>query len=350
MRLAAMLRVRMAWASHEGPRRDVVVSSRIRLARNLAGHPFPPRASPKALAASLAAALPVARKARWLGKPAWVPLGEVDEIDRAFLVERRLISALLARDPRHRGVVVGERELLSVMLNEEDHLRLQGVDSGLCLEGLLEEVLSLDDELASGLAYAFDRRLGHLTTCPTNAGTGLRASALVHLPALALTGRLPALLEGLSRLRMTARGLYGEGTQVLGDFYQVSNASTLGASEETLARSVTKAVGTLAAKELEARQSLAGPQRRTPTEDLVWRAVGALANARTLPYPEAMRHLSLARMALALGWKVPSSLPEVDELMLLAQPAHVQMLAGKALAEGERDFLRAELLRRKFKA
>ncbi|HVE13779.1 MAG TPA: ATP--guanido phosphotransferase [Elusimicrobiota bacterium] len=348
MKLGAMLRVRMAWAAHQGPLHEVVLSSRVRLARNVRGLPFPGHASGRVLGEVLAAAREAAAKARSLGKAAWIELADVDEVDREFLIERRLISALLAREPRQRAVAVGERELLSVMVNEEDHLRLQAVDSGLCLEELLRHGLALEEELGRTIPYAVHPRLRHLTACPTNVGTGLRASCLMHLPALSLTGRLGPLLDELAPAGMTARGIHGEGTQVLGDLYQISNAVTLGHSEARIVAAVSKRVEALARRELDARRGLAAPGARARAEDLVWRSIGLLANARSMPYAEAVQHLSWARMASTLGWKAPASLAAINELILLTQPAHVQMLTGRPLDPVERDVLRAALLRKKF--
>ncbi len=348
MQLANMLRFKMGWAVPSGPHHEIVLSSRIRLARNLRGHPFPNRASPKALAAVLREVFDAAQKTKPLAKAARVLLDEVDELDRLFLVERRLVSTLLAAEPKHRGVSVGERETLSLMANEEDHLRLQGVDSGLCLEDLFGRVGALDDELSSLLDFAFHREWGYLTACPTNTGTALRASCLVHLPGLSLTGQIDRILEGLSKLGMATRGLYGEGSKIMGDFYQISNATTLGPPEGAVVETVSKVVGGLVARESQARRDLTEGSQKLRMEDLVHRSLAMLRGARIISYEEAMRHLSCVRMALALGWKMGADFTAVNELLVLSQPGHIQMLAGKALDAGDRDFLRATLLRRRF--
>ncbi|MBI5244694.1 MAG: ATP--guanido phosphotransferase [Elusimicrobia bacterium] len=348
MQLSNMLRFKMGWAEPAGPSHEVVLSSRVRLARNLSGRPFPGRSTPKATAAVLSEALAAARKAKALAKAASILLEELEETERVFLVERYLISRLLAQATRSRGVVVGEREILSLMINEEDHLRLQGIDSGLCLEKLFDQTDSVDDDLSRSLEFAFHPDWGYLAACPTNAGTGLRASCLVHLPGLGLTGQINRVLDGLSRLGVVVRGLYGEGTKVTGDLYQVSNATALGPAERSLISSVSKVVGTLVQRELEARRSLAEGSHGTRLEDLVYRSLGVLQNARVISYEESMQHLSYIRLALSLGWKIPASLDAVNELTVLARPGHIQMLAGRALDAGERDFLRASLLRKKF--
>lgn len=342
-----MLRVKMAWARPTGPRHEVVLSSRVRLARNLARLAFPQRAQPADLAAALKDSFAAAAASPSTRAAARVRLEEVDAVDREFLVERRLASRLLTETPAERGVVVGERELLSVMVNEEDHLRLQGVDSGLCLEELYDSVSLMDDELGEKLELAFHPEFGFLTACPTNVGTGLRASALVHLPGLALTGQVNGVLQRLGAAGMVARGHYGEGTKVLGDFYQVSNARSLGPGERAVVKAVSDSVETLVRAETKARTELVRGLGKTRLEDMVFRAVGALEHARLMTYEEAMQHLSAVRLGLSLGWELPTDLTTVNELTVMAQPAHVQMLAGKELEPGDRDFLRATLLRGK---
>ncbi|MDE2292093.1 MAG: ATP--guanido phosphotransferase [Elusimicrobia bacterium] len=301
------------------------------------------------MAAVLKDAFAAASSSPSLAKAARVRLDEVDAVDREFLVERRLASRLLAAAPASRGVVVGESEVLSVMVNEEDHLRLQGIDSGLCLDGLLERVSALDDELSASLDVAFHPAWGYETACPTNVGTGLRASALVHLPALALTGQVNGVLQSLGAAGLIARGHYGEGTKVLGDFYQVANARSLGPSEAQIVKGVAGAVQTLVRAETKARAELARGSGKVRLEDLVYRSLGVLTQARLLSYEEAMQHLSALRLGLSLGWDVPADLTTVNELTVLAQPAHVQMLAGKELDAGDRDLLRATLLRGRLK-
>lgn len=347
MILSAMLRVKMAWARPTGPRHEVVLSSRVRLARNLRSRPFPLRAPAGELSAVLKETFAAAAAAPATAQAARVRLEDVDAVDHEFLVERRLASRRLTETPASRGIVVGDRELLSVMVNEEDHLRLQGVDSGLCLEDLHAAVSKLDDELGERLDVAYHPEFGFITSCPTNVGTGLRASALVHLPGLALTGQVNGVLQRLGAAGLIARGHYGEGTKVLGDFYQVSNARSLGPTEAELVKAVSDNVETLVRAETKARTELVRGLGKTRLEDMVFRAVGVLEHARLVTYEEAMQHLSAVRLGLSLGWELPTDLTTVNELTVLCQPGHVQMLAGKELDGGDRDFLRATLLRGK---
>lgn len=349
MRLKNMLRSRMAWASPGGALSDVVLSSRVRLARNLADAPFPSRAGRQDLERVLKRVLEAAARGE-LAQAARIRLDEVDATDRVFLIERHLVSSLLAAHPESRAVLVGEGEALSVMVNEEDHLRLQGIGPGLDLERLLGRVNRLDDQLSARLPVAFDRTWGYLTSCPTNAGTGLRASCLVHLPALALAGALEPVLAALSRRGITARGLYGEGTKAMGSLFQVSNATALGPSEARVVEKIQSAVEALARQEARARQALAAGHERPRAEDLVYRSLGVLTHARVVSFEEALGHLSLLRMGLSLGWKLPADPAAVVELMVLVRPAHIQMLAGRELDAEDRDYLRATLLRRRLGA
>lgn len=346
LELANMLRYKMGWAKPEGPEHAVVLSSRVRLARNLEDTPFPVRADGDALAKVLTAVFEASARTG-LRDAARIPLESVTPLERGFLVERKLISRGHANAPAHRGVLVGERDAASVMINEEDHLRLQNIDSGLCLDRLWREASAIDDEFAEQLPFAFRPEWGYLSCCPTNAGTGMRASCLVHLPGLTATGRIESVLGSLDRLGVLVRGLYGEGTKVIGDFYQISNRTALGHPEERIVDSVTAVVRGLIAKEQEAREELSRGDRKTRLEDLVYRSLGLLSHARLLTYEETMRHLSYLRMGLALEWKLPCDLNTVNELIVLTQPAHIQMLAGKPLEEADRDFLRSTLLRRK---
>jgi protein arginine kinase len=347
MQLKNMLQFKMSWARASGPYSDVALSSRVRLARNLKSHPFPCRADAEALSAVRNEVFNAAKDTR-LKDAARIELEEVTAIDRLFLLERHLISPVLAKQPENRGVLVGEDEELSLMVNEEDHLRLQGIDSGLCLSELAKTVLAADDELSRRLKVAFQPQWGFLTACPTNTGTGMRASVLVHLPALALTGEINRILDGLSRLGIITRGLYGEGTRVMGDFYQISNSTALGLSEIEIVDAITRVVDSLIQKETAARHNLIGGARKLRLEDLVYRALGVLGSARMLAYEESLQHLSYVRMGLTLGWKMPTDINTVNELLVLGQPAHIQMLAAKKLDTGDRDFLRATLFRRKF--
>ncbi len=347
MQLSTMLRFKMAWAEAEGPDHEVVLSSRVRLARNLASAPFPSHSSAPALARVLARVFAAARAAESFEDAAYFEFDALDDTDRSFLVERHIASPALAENSVSRGLVVGAKESLSLMVNEEDHLRLASFRPGLDLKAAWELANSLDDDLEDKLDFAFGGELGYLTACPTNLGTGMRASCLIHLPALGLSGIGERVFAGLSRMGLALRGLHGEGTKVLGDLYQISNATALGRTEPEILAAVAKAVSQLADGERESRRALCCGSERWRLEDMVHRSAGILANARLLTFEEASHHLSLLRMGLSLGWNLPGSISAVNELLIMTQPAHLMMRAGKELAARERDRARAEMVREK---
>jgi protein arginine kinase len=346
MQLQGLLRCRMGWAQAEGPSHDVVLASRVRLARNLAAAQFPGRAKAATLKAVREQVFAAARRTTLKGA-AYLELEGFDAVDRRFLAERHLISPALVNEPGLGGAVVDPRECLNLMINEEDHLRLFAMAPGLDLRQAARAASGLDDELSRGLDFAFRQDWGYLTACPTNLGTGMRASVLVHLAGLGLGGLINKLLETLPRAGLIARGLYGEGTKVMGDLFQISNAAGLGRTEAELAAAVESAVEVLVRREKEVRQKLAAGPGRTRLEDTVYRAIGALTGARLLTFEEACRHLSALRLGLALGWEVPGDFGTVNELMILTQPAHLAMLADQPLSGDDQAALRAALVRRR---
>ncbi len=346
MQLFAMLGLPIGWAQPLGPHHGIVFASRARLARNLAGHHFPARASSEALDQVLGEVFRAASGV--LNDAAFLKLSDLDAVDRRFLVERHLVSPDLAATPRSRGVAVAMRETLSLMVNEEDHLRLSALKPGLRLRESYQEADRVESALKNTLHFAFKEGLGFLTACPTNLGTGLRASVLMHLPALAASGRIAAVLENLPRLGLNARGLYGEGTKVMGDFYQIANAGAFGRSEEEIILGVEKAASDIAELETRARREIlgVGPGRISRIEDSIHRSAGILTNARLISFEEACAHLSFLRLGHADGFKdLPGNLGKTNELLISTQPAHLAMRARKDLNAEERDFLRARLLR-----
>ncbi|MBI5882648.1 MAG: ATP--guanido phosphotransferase [Elusimicrobia bacterium] len=345
MQLQNMLKLAVGWARAEGPRHDIVLSSRVRLARNLAGVPFPGRSGRPALKTSLGGFFNAARKTPDLSGAAFILMDDLDAVDRRLLVERHLVSPSLAENPEGRGVVVAGRDSLSLMVNEEDHLRLAALRPGLSLVEAHASARSVERGLARTLPFAFRKDWGYLTACPTNLGTAMRVSCLVHLPGLALAGMIERLFENLSRLGLLVRGLYGEGTKVLGDFYQISNANALGRTESEIITAVDKSVGQVADREAESRAKLCSGRGRLRVEDLVHRSAGVLENARVLSFEEASHHLSYLRMGHALGWELPGSLALANELGLIAQPGHIQMRTGRELSPEDRDAARAALVR-----
>ncbi|MDD5656477.1 MAG: ATP--guanido phosphotransferase [Elusimicrobia bacterium] len=346
MTLRELLKSPMAWTRAEGPFHDVVLASRVRLARNFSATPFPGRAQTAALRRVREAVFAAAR-GTYLKNAAYLRLEELDAVDLNLLAERHLISPALAQEPGSGGAVIDARECLNIMVNEEDHLRLAALEPGLDLRKAAAQADGLDEELSRSLDFAFRADWGYLTSCPTNLGTGLRASALVHLPGLGLAGLINKLLEALPRSGLIARGLHGEGTKVMGDLYQISNATGLGRTEGELIAAVEGSVEKLARREKETRQAIAAGPARARLEDSVYRAIGCLTGARLLGFEEACHHLSALRLGLSLGWEAPGSFGTINELMIMTQPAHLSMLAGRALDADEQAFLRASLVRKR---
>jgi protein arginine kinase len=336
----------VTWANSSGKWPDIIFSTRVRLARNLSGYAFPQCARPGALRWIMDAALEAARATHLFGRGHYLKTAALSAQEKNFLIERHHISHNLASSERAGAVVVNNDESLSVMVNEEDHLRLQSVASGFSIPAAFEGVNKLDDELGRQLTYAFSGQFGFLTACPTNAGTGMRVSCLVHLPALSRAGQMPKLLEGLSRLGVTARGIYGEGTCVLGDFYQISNATCLGHTEAEFCANLDRTVSNLIRLEISSREKLATTPLKLKTEDSVFRAYGLLKNARAVSYGEFMQNISLVRMGVAMGYPIQTDFSTLNQLTLLMQPAHLEAIAGRALEPAERDAARAGYIRK----
>lgn len=346
------------WTLASGPEADVVMSSRVRLARNLAGARFPSSARDSDRVSTLAAireaalALDLASVpgARPGDRLSWVDLNDAPPIERLLLVERHLISKQHARGVDPRAVCVsGPTEWLSVMVNEEDHIRLQAIRSGLALRDALARADAVDDFFESRLAYAFSVRWGYLTACPTNVGTGLRVSVMLHLPALKAMQQIDKVRRAAKAMNLALRGFYGEGSEFAGDIYQLSNQTTLGKSEpEILDEFETRIVPEVIDYERRAREALLA-KRRTLLEDQVQRAMGILTHARLLSADEALQHLSSVRLGVETGLLSGLSLAGVNELFLLTQPAHLQKASGREMDQAERRIARATLVRERLR-
>ncbi|MFW6084926.1 MAG: protein arginine kinase [Gemmatimonadota bacterium] len=344
----------LGWAGAAGESGDIVVSSRVRLARNLQGYPFPMRASDEDRARVLA----TVRTA--LGELSAVPdidFWEMEELDarqRDLLLERHIVSRELVGDGEedvpstelasHAALALWEDESAGVMVNEEDHLRLQSLTGGFELEETWRTVDRLDERLGELVAYAFHHEYGFLTACPTNVGTGLRASVLVHLPGLVLTQEIRKVLEGIGQVGLTYRGLYGEGSEVVGNLFQVSNQTTLGKAEEELVEHLTRVVSKVIDYERSARGRML---REAPgvLEDKVWRAYGILRHARSLSAEEMMNLLSALRLGLSLKLLKTPRVKTLNEILVFGQAAHLEEAAGGPLGEGETDAARAAYVR-----
>jgi protein arginine kinase len=324
---------------------DVVVSSRIRLARNLADFPFLSSADEsertevyRALADEIAAT-------SGDHETAVVDVDRADDLDKNLLVERRLISRQHAAGEGCRGVAISRDETRSLMINEEDHLRIQGLRSGLRLQELWDDVSGIDDALSRSLKFSFDEQFGYLTACPTNVGTGIRVSVMVHLPGLKLSKEIERVARAAKDMRLAVRGAYGEGTEAVGDFYQISNQTTLGQSEEEIINSLAQVtIPKIVEYEQVARESLA-KTRPFHLDDAIWRAYGILCNARRISADEAQSQLSCLRLGLHMGRFEKLTLAELNSLFLNTQPAHLQKILGTTLDRGDRRIARAKYLR-----
>jgi protein arginine kinase len=341
-----MIKETGAWLKGTGADADIVISSRIRLARNLSNFPFPHRASAKHREKVAAAVLQAVTDCRAFANSLVLGIEEMTPIDKQFLAERHIISLEFAQCGESAKVIIDEKETMSLMVNEEDHLRLQAIQPGLQLMDAWKLVDEVDTELSRRIRFAYSRDWGYLTACPTNTGTGMRASLMLHLPCLVISKQIDKILQVITKFGRVARGLYGEGTEPSGDFFQISNQITLGRSEEDLIDNIERIGKQVVGHEQKARKFLL-TKNRTELEDRIFRAYGILRNARTVSSAETLDLLSNLRLGTELGM-----IPNVDrkllnELLMLIQPAHLQKTEGTELSPGERDIKRADLIRRK---
>lgn len=334
------------WLRGTGPESDIVISSRLRLARNLADFPFCNRASEHERR-DIETALKRAAEALDVGqKLIYVDVSKLALLDRQFLVERQLISREHATADGSRGVAFAPKEDISLMINEEDHLRVQVIHSGYSIRECWETVDKLDDMIEEKVRFAFSEQFGYLTACPTNVGTGVRASVMLHLPALAMTKQIERVFRALQKIQLAVRGLYGEGSQASGDFYQISNNITLGKSEHEIIGNIEVVVPQIVHYERTARRELIKESKQT-LHDRVSRAFGILRSAQTISSEETMHHLSSVRMGVNLNLISDVGIDMVNDLFIHTQPAHLQKLEGQELESEERNVARASYLRKR---
>jgi len=332
-----------------GPEDDVVLSTRVRLARNIAGYPFLTKASAQEIA-RIEELLRNKILSCKLPRPvAYYRLDQLDPLLRTLLVERHLIGRDHAEARWARGVAFCPDESLSVMVNEEDHLRIQLIFGGLRLEAAFAAARAADDALAQVIPFAFSARYGYLTVCPTNVGTGLRASAMMHLPAAVMAREMDKVVEACRRLELVLRGLYGEGSHGSGDLYQISNRTSLGVSEEDILQQVREACEEIAALERGARESFLD-EHADAVRGRVERALELLSEAAMISSEEALHLLSQVRMGVHMGLVRGVDVRVLNELMLLTLPAHLQTIEGRRVGRLKRNELRAGFLRQKLLA
>ena len=327
-----------------GPDSDIVISSRIRLARNLADFPFMSRATPADRIEIDRALRDCIGRVRTPDELSFLDVNKLEALDRQFLVERHLISRELAAGEGSRGVAIDHNEQISLMVNEEDHLRIQAMQSGFDLKAAWAKINQIDDQVEGCVTYAFNERLGYLTACPTNVGTGMRVSVMLHLPALVMTRQIDKLFRSLQKINLAVRGLYGEGSQAMGDFYQISNQITLGRAEDNLVEQVGDVVPTIIDYERKARDVLVRESQQN-LHDRVSRSYGILRTAQTISSEETMHLLSQVRMGVNLGLIDDLEIPTVNKLFIYTQPAHLQKLSGVELDTADRNIERARYLR-----
>lgn len=339
-----------SWMNQDGPESDIVLSSRIRLARNLKEVSFPTvftSEEGKKVLKKVEDRM-AGQYLSGLGTLEMVKMNDLKPLEKEVLVEKHLISPLLAKESDQGACLISENEEVSIMINEEDHVRIQCLFPGLQLEEALDVASRIDDWIENELDYAFDEKIGYLTSCPTNVGTGLRASVMVHLPGLVLTRQIDRVISAINQLGLVVRGMYGEGSEALGNLFQISNQMTLGKSEEDIVEDLNSVVKQIIMQEKLARDALMQTSN-IQLEDRFFRSLGLLSNARIIESKEAARCLSDVRLGIDLGY-IPNITKHIlNELMVVTQPGFLQRYAGGPLNPKERDIRRATLIRERLK-
>jgi len=346
MKLDDLISHTSEWLRGVGPNADIVISSRIRLARNLSDRIFPHWANKAQAEETLLTIKKAIEKTDILKDATFFRLVEMDNVDKQLLIERHLMSKEHASNTDSKAVVIDSEEVISLMVNEEDHLRLQVMKSGFDLFEAWQLINEIDDSLSKELPFAFSQDWGYLTSCPTNTGTGMRGSLMLHLPALVMLHTINKVLAAIAKLSFTTRGLYGEGTQATGNFFQVSNQVSLGQPEDEIIRNINGLIRQIIEQEEQARSMLFKKQKAF-LEDRIWRAYGVLKNAYIITSDETIELLSMVRLGQDLNIVKGLDRRTVNELFILTQPAHLQKLEGKKLSSQERDLKRASIIRSK---
>lgn len=328
------------WWIENGPRYEVVLSSRVRLARNLAEYPFPNMLDGKQRS-EIVSKVDGALKGAAVGFSR-NDMKELSETDRQILVEKHLISPDLAR--MDGSAFISEDEHISVMVNEEDHIRIQTMTAGFDLDKAYDTADKIDTVLENSLEYAFSEKFGYLTSCPTNVGTGMRASVMMHLPALCMTGEISRVINSVSKFGVAVRGLYGEGSKALGDIFQISNQITLGISEEETINNIKSVAESIIERETEVRMRLR-EENIIKLADRLWRSYGILKNAQVLSSDEFMKLASDVRLGAVMGIIGSVNTETLNELETAVQPAGITKSAEKELSPEQRDFERAKIVR-----
>ncbi len=331
------------WMVAEGEHADIVLSTRIRLARNLQNHLFPISATfeeAKRVSEVVNQAVDTIDNQKFTA----TDMADLSTLERQILVEKHLVSPQLTDPKKHGSVLLSEDETISIMVNEEDHIRVQCIYPGFQIDQAYKHADQVDSELEKSLDYAFDESFGYLTSCPSNTGTGMRASVMMHLPALTITKQIERIIPAISRLGMIVRGSYGEGSEALGNIYQISNQITLGKSEQEVLKDLESISKRLIAHEKKSRELLLS-KSEVHLENRLYRALGTLTHSRILPSAEAAKCLSDVRLGIDLGIIENIDMTILNELMIFMQSGFLQQYAGEELTSDERDILRAQLFR-----
>lgn len=337
-----------AWYMENGPESDVVVSSRVRLARNINKYPFPSmmnreqqhKVVEESKDAILDSRSPISKEF------SFIDINRLDVIEKQSMVEKHLISPDIVSITRECGVLLSRDERISIMINEEDHLRIQCLFSGFRLDNALDYCTKIDSLMEEKIEYACHDRLGYLTSCPSNLGTGMRASVMMHLPALTMTGYINGVIDALGKMGIAVRGIYGEHSEASGSMFQISNQVSLGLSEDEIVSNLQSVILQVIERERSIRNELY-KQGTLKFEDRIWRTYGTFTNARIMTSEECMKMISDIKLGIFMGIIKNISIDKMNELMILTQPATLQRLAGKALTPDERDYMRANIVREK---
>lgn len=337
------------WMKGEGPESDIVISSRVRIARNLREYPFPMLATNQQSREVLdkVSAVMEQEDLKEISRFTLLPLTEMNELQKMVLVEKHLISPNLANESRNGAVILSDNESISIMVNEEDHLRIQCLYPGFQIKEAWDLANQVDDVFETELEYGFDEKRGYLTSCPTNVGTGIRASVMMHLPGLVLSQQINRILTAVTQVGLAVRGIYGEGSEALGNLFQISNQITLGQSEQEIIDNLYGVAKQIIEHERAARQKLV-QESKVRIVDRVNRSYGVLAHAAIIDSKEAAQRLSDVRLGIDLGMIRSVSPHVLNELMVMTQPGFLQQVAGEKLSADERDMRRAQLIRERF--
>lgn len=331
------------WLESPGKDEDVVVSTRLRIARNMNNYRFPSFMTINEANSVTDQVLNAMKNSEDIYK--FYRVDDLSQVERNVFVEEHLISPNLARTSKYGSFLLRDDEKATIMINEEDHIRIQVLLPGLNIDESWKMASKIDDSMGEEIRYAFDEDFGYLTSCPTNVGTGLRASAMVHLPCVTMTGHLNVIIDGLRKIGLTTRGLYGEGSKALGHFFQISNQTTLGESEEDIIKKLTKVVYQIVARERSTRGYMLD-KKKLELEDRIFRSLGILNYSRLISSNEAMTHLSNVKLGCDMGIIKSMNSKDIVKLMMDIQPASIQANINDEISKEDRDKYRAEILRK----